>query len=48
MEQVFNMGIGMAVIVPPNDARAIGKKLRARTIGQIVPGHGGVRLVIKA
>jgi phosphoribosylformylglycinamidine cyclo-ligase len=48
MYQVFNMGIGMAAIVAPDDAGAIGKELRARTIGRIVPGHGGVRLVIKA
>ena len=30
MYQVFNMGIGMAAIVSPNDAAAVGKQLRAR------------------
>ena len=44
MYQVFNMGIGMAAIVAPNDAAAIGKKLRARTIGRIERGVGRTRL----
>jgi hypothetical protein len=38
----------LAVMVAPNDAGAIGEELRAGTIGRIVPGHGSVRLVIKA
>jgi phosphoribosylformylglycinamidine cyclo-ligase len=43
MYQVFNMGIGMAAIVAPNDAAAIGKQLRARVIGRI---ERGIRTVI--
>ena len=38
------MGIGMVAIVSPNDAAAVGKKLRARTIGRILRGRGRVRL----
>ena len=38
MYQVFNMGIGMAAIVAPNDAATIGKQLRARAIGRIERG----------
>jgi phosphoribosylformylglycinamidine cyclo-ligase len=48
MYQVFNMGIGMAAIVAPNDAGALAKQLRAKMIGRIAPGHGSVRLEIKA
>ncbi|HEX4666966.1 MAG TPA: phosphoribosylformylglycinamidine cyclo-ligase [Chthoniobacterales bacterium] len=48
MYQVFNMGIGLAAIVAPNDAGAIAKQLRAKTIGRIAPGRGSVRLEIKA
>jgi phosphoribosylformylglycinamidine cyclo-ligase len=44
MYQVFNMGIGMAAIVAPNDADVIGKQLRAKAIGRIARGHGGVQL----
>ncbi len=44
MYQVFNMGIGMAAIVAPNDAAAIGKQLRAKPIGRIVRGHRVVML----
>ena len=44
MYQVFNMGIGMVAIVAPNDAAAIGKKLRAQTIGRIARGAGRTRL----
>ncbi|MGH8095091.1 MAG: phosphoribosylformylglycinamidine cyclo-ligase [Chthoniobacterales bacterium] len=44
MYQVFNMGIGMTAIVSPDDAAALGKKLRAKPIGRIVRGHGVVRL----
>lgn len=44
MYQVFNMGIGMAAIVAPNDAASIGKQLRAKVIGRIVHGHGQTRL----
>ena len=45
MYQVFNMGIGMAAIVAPNDAGAIGKQLRAKAIGRIARGKGGVQLL---
>ena len=45
MYQVFNMGIGMVAIVSPDDAAAVGKQLRAKSIGRIDRGHGLVRLV---
>ena len=44
MYQVFNMGIGMAAIVSPNDAAAVGKQLRARVIGRIEQGKRAVTL----
>ena len=44
MVQVFNMGIGMTVIVSPKDAASVAKKLKARTIGKIEKGTGIVRL----
>ena len=44
MYQVFNMGIGMAAIVAPNDAAAVGKKLRGQRIGRIERGAGETRL----
>ena len=44
MVQVFNMGIGMTVIVSPKDAPLVAKKLKARTIGRIEKGTGIVRL----
>lgn len=44
MYQVFNMGIGMAAIVAPNDAVAVAKQLRAKPIGRIERGRGKVRL----
>jgi phosphoribosylformylglycinamidine cyclo-ligase len=44
MYQVFNMGIGMAVIVAAKDAAAVGKRLRARPIGRIERGTGVVQL----
>jgi len=40
MYQVFNMGIGMAAIVAPNDATAVARRLRARRIGRIESGRG--------
>jgi phosphoribosylformylglycinamidine cyclo-ligase len=47
--QVFNMGIGMTLIVAPAKAKAILRALRsarhpAWTIGEVVPGKGKVRL----
>ncbi len=44
MYQVFNMGIGMAAIVAPNDAPAMAKQLRAKVIGRIERGRGTVAL----
>lgn len=50
MARVFNMGVGMVVVVPEKDsfkaldvARSEGH--RASIIGRIVPGHGDVRIV---
>lgn len=50
MDRVFNMGVGMIVVVPESDsfkaldvARSAGH--RASIIGRIVPGDGEVRLV---
>jgi phosphoribosylformylglycinamidine cyclo-ligase len=45
MYQVFNMGIGMAVIVAAENARAISRILKAKTIGCIEDGSGVTRLV---
>ncbi len=45
MYQVFNMGIGMAAIVAPNDAAALAKQLRAKIIGRIEAGRGITRLL---
>jgi phosphoribosylformylglycinamidine cyclo-ligase len=44
MYQVFNMGIGMAAIVSPNDAVPVAKQLRAKIIGKIERGGGRVQL----
>jgi phosphoribosylformylglycinamidine cyclo-ligase len=44
MYQVFNMGIGMAVVVRARDADGVAKKLKARPIGRIAKGAGVVRL----
>jgi len=44
MYQVFNMGIGMAVVVAEKDAVSLAKKLKARTIGRIENGSGVVQL----
>ncbi len=46
MYQVFNMGIGMAVIVAASDAKEIARKLKARMIGRIEKGRGVTRLVL--
>jgi phosphoribosylformylglycinamidine cyclo-ligase len=45
MYQVFNMGIGMAVIVEERNARKTTSTLKAKRIGQIERGSGLVRLV---
>jgi len=49
MFRVFNMGIGMVLVVPPGDVAAAIKSLNdtnhaAHTIGEIVPGTGEVQL----
>jgi phosphoribosylformylglycinamidine cyclo-ligase len=49
MVRVFNLGIGMVVVVPPEDAFRAIDLLRshghqAAQIGQIVPGSGSVRI----
>jgi phosphoribosylformylglycinamidine cyclo-ligase len=50
MERVFNLGIGMVVVVPASEAFRALDLLRARThraveIGEVVSGSGSVRLV---
>ena len=44
MYQVFNMGIGMVVIVAERNASSTMSVLRAKRIGRIEPGSGRVRL----
>jgi phosphoribosylformylglycinamidine cyclo-ligase len=44
MYQVFNMGIGMVVVVAERDARRATSVLRAKPIGRIDRGSGKVRL----
>jgi phosphoribosylformylglycinamidine cyclo-ligase len=44
MYQVFNMGIGMVVVVSEGDAQRVMPMLKAKRIGQIARGHGRVRL----
>jgi len=45
MYQVFNMGIGMAAIVAPNNAEKVARLLKAKRIGRITKGSGKTRLV---
>ena len=45
MYQVFNMGVGMAVIVSSRNAAQLAKSLRARTVGRIENGSGVTRLL---
>jgi phosphoribosylformylglycinamidine cyclo-ligase len=45
MYQVFNMGIGMTVVVAEKDAASVAKALRARPIGRIADGSGVVQLI---
>jgi phosphoribosylformylglycinamidine cyclo-ligase len=50
MERTFNMGVGMAVVVPPDEAdRAVASfsahGVRAWVAGEILTGSGSVRLV---
>ena len=44
MYQVFNMGIGMAIVVAAKDAAEVIKRTKARRIGVIEAGCGQVRL----
>jgi phosphoribosylformylglycinamidine cyclo-ligase len=44
MYQVFNMGIGMTVIVAEKDVKTAQSKLRGKIIGRIEKGSGEVRL----
>jgi len=44
MYQVFNMGIGMAIVVAEKDAAGVLKATRGRRIGKIEKGTGIVRL----
>ncbi len=44
MYQVFNMGIGMALIVAAKDAPAVLKTTKGRKIGEIVDGEGAVSI----
>lgn len=48
MYQVFNMGIGMAVVVRPKEAETAAKHLKARVIGRMEEGGGIVRLKFSA
>jgi phosphoribosylformylglycinamidine cyclo-ligase len=45
MYQVFNMGIGMAVVVRPKEAEALAANLKAKPIGRIERGSRMVRLL---
>ncbi|MFM8886603.1 MAG: AIR synthase-related protein, partial [Chthoniobacterales bacterium] len=45
MFRVFNMGVGMVLVVAARDARAIAAKVRGRIIGEVVKGMRGVELV---
>jgi phosphoribosylformylglycinamidine cyclo-ligase len=50
MRRVFNLGIGMVVVVPPEEAHRTLDVLRteghrAAQIGVVEPGHGRVRIV---
>lgn len=44
MYQVFNMGIGMVVVVAPRDAAKVMSMLKAKRIGRIERGTGKTRL----
>ena len=45
MYQVFNMGIGMALVVSAKDAAVVARLTKARRIGRIEKGSGRTRLV---
>lgn len=44
MYQVFNMGIGMVVVISERDVERAALMLKAKRIGQITRGNGAVRL----
>jgi phosphoribosylformylglycinamidine cyclo-ligase len=46
MYQVFNMGIGMVIVVAEKDVAAVLKKTKGIVIGGIVKGEGVVKLVL--
>jgi phosphoribosylformylglycinamidine cyclo-ligase len=46
MYQVFNMGIGMVIVVAEKDATVVLRKTKGTVIGGIVKGTGVVRLVL--
>jgi phosphoribosylformylglycinamidine cyclo-ligase len=46
MYQVFNMGIGMVIVVAEKDSTAVLRKTKGTVIGGIVKGSGVVRLVL--
>lgn len=46
MYQVFNMGIGMTIVVAEKDAASVVKKTKGTIIGGIVKGSGVVNLVL--
>ncbi len=45
MYQVFNMGVGMALVVSAADAPAVARRVRGWVIGSIARGAGKVRIV---
>ena len=45
MFQVFNMGIGMVIVMAANDAGRVAHRLKAKQIGRIQKGSGKTRLV---
>jgi phosphoribosylformylglycinamidine cyclo-ligase len=45
MYQVFNMGIGMVVVVAAKDSEKAARQLKAKPIGRIAKGTGKTRLL---
>jgi phosphoribosylformylglycinamidine cyclo-ligase len=45
MFRVFNMGVGMVLVIAGKDATAAAKKLGGRVIGEVVKGRRGVQFV---
>ena len=45
MFRVFNMGVGMVLVIAGKDAAAAAKKLGGRVIGEVVKGRRGVQFV---